>query len=811
MRKRNDMLKRMISMMLVGIMIFAVMSSGLTTQSEAANSIKSQAEAVAWLNSQNNAKYDFDGAYGTQCVEFVKAYVNWLLTGNAWTDCWNRATGNGNTIWKNSLWSELGWTVYYNTSDFVPQPGDIFSAGVSNGNHTGVVISSDVNTAVIADANARNSDWSDGDPVYIHTITWKSASSDTAYGATHFIRPNFRTHTHSYTSSITKQPSCTAAGVRTYVCSCGNKYTETIPAIGHKWNSGEVISSAGCESEGVRKYTCTSCNATYNSAISATGHTPVRDAAVEATCLTTGLSEGTHCSVCQATIKAQEVTPALGHDYQLAEAETTCTTVKAIYKCTRCNHIREEKENDNVVSNWTENKPSGVADNLIEEKTQYKYRSKKTSESSSPNKQGWTQYDKKISGYGAWSAWTTTPISANEFKEVKTQNIAATYKTVWKYSRSVSGDGKLSTYSTSYYPNKQTITLDYQLAVKGYVDGYAHYGSYDGGYGTYLQNYWWNESSEQVVKTAARKEYASRDILYTYYFYQWSDWSDWQDDEVTATDNTNVETRTLYRYKIVPDGHTFSDDWSYDTVSHWHECNECHLKSEVGNHVYDNEKDSSCNICGAVREIRKPVLPTDPQVVVESRKALNGKEFTVSVRVANNPGFAYLEVTPLYSSELILVGVENGELINSFTQGIQYVWAADSDVSDNGLLLTFTFKTEEDVAPGKYSVDFILRDCIDISEQDVDIAVSGGIIEIVDSVYGDATGDKTIDMKDVVLLRKYMAEFDYDSNTSAVAVEIGGDVNGDGNFDMKDVVFLRKYIADFDYDTGTSSVVLGPQ
>lgn len=76
--------------------------------------------------------------------------------------------------------------------------------------------------------------------------------------------------------------------------------------------------------------------------------------------------------------------------------------------------------------------------------------------------------------------------------------------------------------------------------------------------------------------------------------------------------------------------------------------------------------------------------------------------------------------------------------------------------------------------------------------------------------YGDATGDQIIDMKDVVLLRKYMAEFDYDSNTSTVAVAAGGDANGDGVFDMKDVVLLRKYIADFDYDTGSSGVVLGP-
>ena len=36
------------------------------------------------------------------------------------------------------------------------------------------------------------------------------------------------------------------------------------------------------------------------------------------------------------------------------------------------------------------------------------------------------------------------------------------------------------------------------------------------------------------------------------------------------------------------------------------------------------------------------------------------------------------------------------------------------------------------------------------------------------------------------------------------------DVNGDGEINMKDVVILRQYITNYDYDTGSSSVVLGP-
>ena len=50
-------------------------------------------------------------------------------------------------------------------------------------------------------------------------------------------------HTHSYTSSVTKNPSCVENGVMTYTCSCGSSYTEAIPATGHQWTTtAETVS-----------------------------------------------------------------------------------------------------------------------------------------------------------------------------------------------------------------------------------------------------------------------------------------------------------------------------------------------------------------------------------------------------------------------------------------------------------------------------------------------------------------------------------------------------------------------------------------
>ena len=45
-------------------------------------------------------------------------------------------------------------------------------------------------------------------------------------------------HTHAHTSSVTKEPTCTNEGVKTLECACGDKYTETIKALGHDYVEG---------------------------------------------------------------------------------------------------------------------------------------------------------------------------------------------------------------------------------------------------------------------------------------------------------------------------------------------------------------------------------------------------------------------------------------------------------------------------------------------------------------------------------------------------------------------------------------------
>ena len=73
-------------------------------------------------------------------------------------------------------------------------------------------------------------------------------------------------HTHNYTGSITKEATCTEAGVRTYTCSCGNSYTENIPATGHSYVS-KVTKAATTTEEGIMTYTCSKCGHSYTQPI----------------------------------------------------------------------------------------------------------------------------------------------------------------------------------------------------------------------------------------------------------------------------------------------------------------------------------------------------------------------------------------------------------------------------------------------------------------------------------------------------------------------------------------------------------------
>lgn len=119
----------------------------------------------------------------------------------------------------------------------------------------------------------------------------------------------FNTVAHVYGEwTTTKAPTCTEKGSHKKVCECGKEITEDMPATRHK---------------------------------------AVTDAAVAPTCTEPGKTEGSHCSVCNEVLTAQQTVNALGHDMGEFKQTTapTCTAkgVKtATCKREGCNHTETQ-------------------------------------------------------------------------------------------------------------------------------------------------------------------------------------------------------------------------------------------------------------------------------------------------------------------------------------------------------------------------------------------------------------------------------------------------------------------------------------
>ena len=145
--------------------------------------------------------------------------------------------------------------------------------------------------------------------------------------------------------SATCETTGKTEGSHCSVCNTVIKAQTTIAALDHSWDSGKVTKAATCTATGTKIYTCTRCKKTRTETIVATGHKAVKDAAVAATCETTGKTEGSHCSVCGTVLKAQTTTAALGHNWDSGKVTkaATCTTAGTkTYTCTRCKKTRTE-------------------------------------------------------------------------------------------------------------------------------------------------------------------------------------------------------------------------------------------------------------------------------------------------------------------------------------------------------------------------------------------------------------------------------------------------------------------------------------
>ena len=143
-------------------------------------------------------------------------------------------------------------------------------------------------------------------------------------------------HTHSYTGKVTTAATCTKEGVKTYTCSCGGSYTESVAKISHSYKA--TVTKPTCTEKGYNVHKCSVCGDSYkDSYVAATGHSYGNyKSNSDATCTKDGTKTGS-CSACGAKSTVTDSGSAKGHSYKATVTAPTCTAQGyTSHKCSTC-------------------------------------------------------------------------------------------------------------------------------------------------------------------------------------------------------------------------------------------------------------------------------------------------------------------------------------------------------------------------------------------------------------------------------------------------------------------------------------------
>ena len=162
-------------------------------------------------------------------------------------------------------------------------------------------------------------------------------------------------------------------------------------------------------------------------------------------------------------------------------------------------------------------------------------------------------------------------------------------------------------------------TLEYQW--QSSTDGGQNWTDIEGAGGKSTADFWNYTPSYTIPSvTAAQSGQLFRCVL-------------WNTNNHTGSDR--VSTPPVYSepatLTVTPPAHEHRyGDWSKDGTNHWHECTDaaCPNQSESikdkAAHIYDDDADTTCNVCGYVRTVT-------PEIVPVSQITLNKAETSISV------------------------------------------------------------------------------------------------------------------------------------------------------------------------------------
>ena len=128
-------------------------------------------------------------------------------------------------------------------------------------------------------------------------------------------------HVHAHLMTVTKEATCTETGIMTYICSCGDTYTEVIPAAEHSFT--HIAEDSTCQTAGCEYDLCSVCGETVNYIELPLGDCTTRHMVIESTCKVQGM-EYDVCLVCGKSSNNQ-VLPLADHTTTHIKVDATCT------------------------------------------------------------------------------------------------------------------------------------------------------------------------------------------------------------------------------------------------------------------------------------------------------------------------------------------------------------------------------------------------------------------------------------------------------------------------------------------------------
>lgn len=263
------------------------------------------------------------------------------------------------------------------------------------------------------------------------------------------------------------------------------------------------------------------------------------------------------------------------HHYSAEVFDATCVSMGyTIYICDSCGYSYTVY--DGEYSEWSDTKPSGVDEDLIETKTQYRYADKEITTSYEPSLSGWTQVGEE------WQQSGTGSVTYVKSWPSGFDTVHSLYST---YNKSPKSNSETTTDKTTINSDNVTGYLYYHWCRGTYTAGPIDRGSKATKQSPHVVFHAFYSTTNPSTLNAA----PDKDGSYRYengncckdtywYFYtpvntqtyttyrklftheRWGEWSDWSDTAFTASDTRIIDTRTMYRAVIGELGEHSWDD-----------------------------------------------------------------------------------------------------------------------------------------------------------------------------------------------------------------------------------------------------------